>query len=48
MNTLKRFKIYMGKRKILLPISLVLSAFNGLLALVPALFSLAYRSHAYQ
>ena len=38
MNTLKRFKIYMGKRKILLPISLVLSAFNGLLALVPALF----------
>ncbi|MDD3739119.1 MAG: ABC transporter ATP-binding protein [Lentimicrobiaceae bacterium] len=36
MNTLKRFKIYMGKRKILLPISLVLSALNGLLALVPA------------
>jgi ATP-binding cassette subfamily B protein len=35
MNTLKRFKIYMGKRKILLPISLVLSALNGLLALVP-------------
>ena len=28
----------MGKRKILLPISLVLSAINGLLALVPALF----------
>ena len=36
MNTLKRFKIYMGKRKALLPISLVLSALNGLLALVPA------------
>lgn len=28
----------MGKRKILLPISLLLSALNGLLALVPALF----------
>ncbi len=36
MNTLKRFKIYMGKRKVLLPMSLVLSALNGLLALVPA------------
>ena len=38
MYKLKHFKIYMGKRKILLPISLVLSAINGLLALVPALF----------
>lgn len=38
MKTLQRFKIYMGKRKILLPISLVLSALNGLLALVPAFF----------
>jgi ATP-binding cassette subfamily B protein len=36
MNTLKRFKVYMGKRKALLPLSLVLSALNGLLALVPA------------
>jgi ATP-binding cassette subfamily B protein IrtA len=36
MNTLRRFKIYMGKRKVLLPVSLVLSALNGLLALVPA------------
>ncbi|MGI6573280.1 MAG: ABC transporter ATP-binding protein [Fermentimonas sp.] len=36
MNTLKRFKVYMGKRKALLPISLIISALNGLLALVPA------------
>lgn len=35
MNTFKKLGEYMGRRKLLLPLSIVLSALNGLLSLVP-------------
>ncbi len=38
MNTLKKFKTYMGNRKVLLPLSLILSGLSGLVSLVPFVF----------
>ncbi len=38
MNTLKKLKPYMGSRKILLPVSLVLSGLSGLMSLLPFVF----------
>lgn len=38
MNTLKKLKPYMGSRKILLPVSLILSGLSGLMSLLPFVF----------
>ena len=38
MNTLKKFKTYMGNRKALLPLSLICSGLSGLLSLLPFVF----------
>lgn len=38
MNPVKRFKPYMGNRKILLPISLIASGLSGLVSLMPFVF----------
>ena len=38
MNTLKKLQRYMGSRKILLPISMVLSAFSALAGMLPFIF----------
>lgn len=38
MNTLKKLQAYMGKRKILMPISLIISGVSGLLSLLPFIF----------
>lgn len=37
-KTLKKFRIYMGNRKALLPLSIVLSALNGMVSLLPYVF----------
>lgn len=38
MNTLKKFRTYMGNRKALLPLSLICSGLSGLLSLLPFVF----------
>ena len=38
MNTLKKFQIYMGERRILFPLALIASGLSGLMSLVPFVF----------
>ena len=37
-KTLKKFNVYMCSRKVLLPLSLVMSALNGIVSLLPYIF----------
>lgn len=37
-KTLKKFNVYMGNRKVLLPLLLVMSALNGIVSLLPYIF----------